>query len=305
MAKMGMRFFVVFLFLCALPLKSDDAAIVAIKKAYGEAAQSIARAQKGEGGLYCTELDVNRLGGSWRAVGDYSKKAVFWFIDQPEFVAAEGKKREAALAKVEVREKAAALESYREFFYVDGEPAFFFSRKGGGDVDERVYFKGGKALLRLLGKEEAEAGEGEGAILREARYWQELFLLSFGPVPEPAGSAGGEHAIDDWLADCLGKETSTLGTKACLGQAFDKWDAELNQKYRALNSRLDAKAQAALRDAQRAWLAFRDLELAWLAQFYGGLDGSLYGVMLAADRVERVRRRALDLGSLLAVREEE
>ncbi|GEM_PF-3573427 len=294
----------VFLLLCALPLKSDDAAIVAIKKAYGETAQAIARAQKGEGGLYCTELDVNRLGGSWRAVGDYSKKAAFWFADQPDFVAAEGRRREAALAKVEVREKAAALECYREFFYLNGEPAFFFSKKDGEGVDERVYFKGGKAFLRLLGKEEGEAGDSGAAILREARYWQDLFLLFFGPLPEPSGPAGGKHTIDDWLAGCLGKEASTLGTRICLGQAFDKWDAELNRKYRALNGRLAAKAQAALREAQRGWLAFLDLELAWLAQFYGGLDGSMYGVMLAADRVERVRRRALNLGSLLAVLEE-
>ncbi len=69
--------------------------------------------------------------------------------------------------------------------------------------------------------------------------------------------------------------------------------------------RLAEGLRPSLREAQRAWVAFRDGELAWLAAFYGGLDGSMYRSMLAADRVELVRKRVLELTSFLDVLEQE
>ncbi|MCX6558751.1 MAG: hypothetical protein NTW95_15195 [Candidatus Aminicenantes bacterium] len=51
----------------------------------------------------------------------------------------------------------------------------------------------------------------------------------------------------------------------------------------------------------RAWLTFRDRELAWLAVFYGRLDGTMYRNMLAADRVDLIKRRVLELDSYLDV----
>jgi uncharacterized protein YecT (DUF1311 family) len=111
----------------------------------------------------------------------------------------------------------------------------------------------------------------------------------------------GEHAIDTWLTGCMDKDPSTRGMNSCLGQAYEKWDVELNRVYRELSGKLDMEARAVLRETQRAWIAFRDRELAWLAKFYGGMDGTMYSTMLAADRVELVRKRALTLLSLLDV----
>ena len=62
---------------------------------------------------------------------------------------------------------------------------------------------------------------------------------------------------------------------------------------------MSAEPRAVLREAQRAWIAFRDRELAWLAKFYGGLAGTMYANMLAADRVDLVKRRVLELASYL------
>jgi uncharacterized protein YecT (DUF1311 family) len=294
----------VILFLAWLPLAADDAAVAGIRKAYADTAAAIGRALKGgEGGLYANELVLNSRNGSWRGSGNYAKKAVFWYADPPEFAVAQGKRREAVLAKVEVTETAAAITTYSEFLYLDGEPVFVFHRGGeGGPAEERTYFRGGRVIQRLGGTQGKAAAFDPAPLLREAAYWRGLFLSSFG---NPLPGARKENAVDSWLADCMEKDPSTQGTNACLVQALARWDNEMNRAYRELAGRLDAGRKNALREAQRAWVAFRDRELAWLGDFYGGLEGSMYGSMLAADRVEVTRKRALELDSLLDVLEQE
>ncbi len=286
--------------LACLSLAADDATVAGIRKAYADTATAIARAQKGaEGGLYANELVVNSRNGSWRGSGNYAKKAVFWYADPPEFAQLAGKKGGSALAKVEVTETAAAVTHYAEFFYVDGEPVFFFRRGGdGGNAEERVYFQDGRVVQHVGGAQGTQAAFDSSPLLREAAYWQEMFLLTFGGS---APALGKEHAIDTWLKGCMAKDPSTQGTNACLAQALTRWDNEMNRVYQELNGRLDARRRSTLREAQRAWVAFRDLELDWLGEFYGKLEGSMYGSMLAADKVEVMRKRALELASLLDV----
>ena len=293
-------------------LAVDDAPIAGIRQAYAETAAAITLGQKGEtGGLFCNKLVVNNFNGSWRAVGNYSQTIMFWYSDQPQFAAATGKKPETVLAKVEVRETAAAASIYQEFFFVDGDLVFFFRKEKTGDGpagEERIYFRGDKPLLRP-GKGETDPEPGAAAaIVRAADHWQKLFLLHFGAVaPAPVNSAGvtAAYPVDAWLAACMEKDPSSQGMNRCLGQAYEKWDAELNRAYRELSARLAEGLRPSLREAQRAWVDFRDRELAWLATFYGALDGSMYRGMLAADRVELVRKRVLELLSLLDVLEQE
>jgi hypothetical protein len=167
----------------AAVIAAEAPGVQEIKKLYVETAAAIALAQKGEtGSLYCNELTVNSRNGSWRAVGNYLKKAAFWYSDQPEFTAASGKRAEMALVKVEVRETAAISSSYREFFFVNGRLLFFFRSEKAGDKavsEERIYFRDGKPLLRLIGQEKASAAIEAMPISKEAEYWQKLFLLSF------------------------------------------------------------------------------------------------------------------------------
>jgi len=120
-------------------------------------------------------------------------------------------------------------------------------------------------------------------------------------LPLPSAGSAAKHPIDDWLTGCMEKDPSTRGMNNCLGQAYEKWDLELNRVYQDLSGRLGVEARRVLREAQRAWIAFRDRELAWLARFYGGLDGTMYANMLAADRVDLVKRRVLELASYLDV----
>ena len=128
-------------------------------------------------------------------------------------------------------------------------------------------------------------------------YW----VISIACLPFLEGSSAAKHPIDIWLAGCMEKNPSTQGMNACLGQAYEKWDLELNRVYRELSDCLNADTKAVFREAQRAWLVFRDRELAYLSSFYGGLAGTMYGTMLAADRVDLVKRRVLELESYLDV----
>jgi len=134
-----------------------------------------------------------------------------------------------------------------------------------------------------------------------------LLVLAILAICMPASSTSerSKHSIDEWLTECMKKNSFSQGMNDCLGQAYEKWDLELNRVYRELSARLDTEARIVLREAQRAWLEYRDRELAWLAKFYGGLDGTMYSTMLAADRVDLLKRRVLELASLLDVREQQ
>jgi len=120
---------------------------------------------------------------------------------------------------------------------------------------------------------------------------------------DKAASAPAKHPIDVWLEQCTAKDESTAGQIACLTTAFEKWDAELNRVYQELMKKLPEAARPALKSAQLAWLKHRDEEFKLLAALYDSLDGTMYGLMKAADRVDFVRKRALELSSYISVLE--
>ncbi|MCX6567323.1 MAG: DUF1311 domain-containing protein [Candidatus Aminicenantes bacterium] len=126
-----------------------------------------------------------------------------------------------------------------------------------------------------------------------------------GPPQEQENVAAGaaKHPIDAWLEECTAKDESTAGQLACLATAYGKWDAELNRVYQELMNKLPEDSRPALKAAQVAWLKHRDEEFKLLAALYDPLDGTMYGLMKTADRVDIVRKRALELSSYLDVLE--
>jgi len=164
------------------PKGGIDEAVRAIKQFYAETAVAISLAQKGEpGGLYSNELVINSRNGSWRAVGNYRKTMTFWYSDQPEFVAQEGKSPESALGKVEINETASVRSLYREFLFKEGNLVFYFQREKAGeesDLEERCYFADNNLLVRLAPGAETERFTPQ-PIFQEAKYLQKLFLSTF------------------------------------------------------------------------------------------------------------------------------
>jgi len=130
-----------------------------------------------------------------------------------------------------------------------------------------------------------------------------------------AGAAGGaaagagaqtsrppvKHPIDQWLSDCMAKDPSTQGMLSCLEEGYRRWDAELNRVYKELMSRLAPKEQGTLKESQIAWLKQRDETFKLLQIIYAKKDGTMFLTMKAADRVDIVQKRALELSSYLDV----
>jgi uncharacterized protein YecT (DUF1311 family) len=131
------------------------------------------------------------------------------------------------------------------------------------------------------------------------------FFLAFFFLAVAAFSQEAEekHPIDIALDKCMDKNPSTQGTVGCLEEAYKKWDAELNKNYKALTLKMDAKQKAALLAAQRKWIEYRDLEFKAQISVYETMQGTMFQPMAVNDRMEVVKKRALDLKNYLELLE--
>ena len=128
-----------------------------------------------------------------------------------------------------------------------------------------------------------------------------LVLVLASGAAAPQATSPAKHPIDQWLADCLAQDPSTQGQLQCLGEAYTRWDAELNRAYKALMAKLSPEEQAVLKESQRAWLKQRDEMFKLIQMIYAKKDGTMFRTMHAADRVDVVQKRALELSSTLDV----
>ena len=114
--------------------------------------------------------------------------------------------------------------------------------------------------------------------------------------------AGAAHAADDAidaeLESCLDNEMTTQGMVACYGTANEAWDAALNEVYASLRETLTPDEAAALRDAQRAWIAFRDAESTFLGSLETPDRGTMMRITSNAMLTDVVKARVLALRSL-------
>lgn len=106
------------------------------------------------------------------------------------------------------------------------------------------------------------------------------------------------HAV----SDCVNPQDQ--GTmNECASRGYSRADAELNRRYRALQSRLKGDRDGArkLTEAQRAWIAFRDSECAF--QTTGMTGGSAEPFARATCLEETTRSRSATLQRYLDCRE--
>lgn len=85
---------------------------------------------------------------------------------------------------------------------------------------------------------------------------------------------------------------STHGMVQCLATETEAWDEVLNREYAALIRALDEEQTAALRDAQRKWMAFRDADCAFPDVL---VRGSMALPWMADCVMQHTARRALEL----------
>ena len=103
------------------------------------------------------------------------------------------------------------------------------------------------------------------------------------------------NPIEKELTDCMDKNPSTMGVLDCIDAAYQKWDDELNIYYKKLMEILDEEGKTSLKNAQKKWIEFRDLEFKNIQNIYSFKEGTMYLPMQALDKMDIVKRRALEL----------
>ncbi|HOY67772.1 MAG TPA: DUF1311 domain-containing protein [Candidatus Ozemobacteraceae bacterium] len=121
------------------------------------------------------------------------------------------------------------------------------------------------------------------------------------PAAAETSERAGTHPIDRQVETLLAKDESTAGQNHAFEEGERLWDTELNRLYRELSARLDEVGRKRLREAQRAWLAFRDAEFVRLGDQFGRKEGTMFGPMLAAARMELVKARAREMADALGI----
>ena len=99
-------------------------------------------------------------------------------------------------------------------------------------------------------------------------------------------------------ADPCAEAETTAQMQACLGEQYQKVDAELNRTYRQAMEALDQTRQAKLRAAQKAWIAFRDAS----AEFDASIaeEGTMYQLIYLDTLIAMTRERSRTLAAVAA-----
>ncbi|WP_168184713.1 lysozyme inhibitor LprI family protein [Oleiagrimonas sp. MCCC 1A03011] len=111
--------------------------------------------------------------------------------------------------------------------------------------------------------------------------------------------------IDRLLDACLKKAVSTRDIEGCYGEAYHRWDAQMNLWYRRFmaskDADIDTAAKESMRVAQRQWLKYRDAQFDALSDLYGHRSGTIWPVIAMRKRIALPRTRARALASYLQV----
>jgi hypothetical protein len=142
------------LFTCFLLIKFSAVAqfntVEKIRAYYNKINGKISSAQKDKIGMYCNEVVVNKLGGSWPGVGNYQKRISIWYSDDP--VSAGTDRPADYLEKVNISGESAGEKFTEEYLFWNGELLFycFFDSYKENDIgqrdEHRLYFSKGKLL---------------------------------------------------------------------------------------------------------------------------------------------------------------
>lgn len=95
------------------------------------------------------------------------------------------------------------------------------------------------------------------------------------------------------------KGNTTAGQLGCVGKAYAAWDKRLNIAYSALMKTLDAKQDALLLTAQRAWLEYR--KNAAFTDEWAVNNGSMGNVIASEAHLDPLRERIQALEGYAAV----
>ena len=127
-------------------------------------------------------------------------------------------------------------------------------------------------------------------------------LLSIQTFAQSSGDAAPQNPIDVRYQACLNlpSNETTVGMIECAHAAADAWNAELENDYKLLMSKLSPDGQKSLERAQRAWVEYREKESSFSGTlYYSEMDGTMWHTTNADRTYEIVRERALALEAYL------
>lgn len=90
---------------------------------------------------------------------------------------------------------------------------------------------------------------------------------------------------------------TTMGMANCAARETAWWDEQLNSYYDALRDSLTADQFAALRTAQRNWLAYRDAACDFEYEYWK--EGTIRSIFYTSCIMDKTAKRAIELGGYL------
>jgi uncharacterized protein YecT (DUF1311 family) len=126
-----------------------------------------------------------------------------------------------------------------------------------------------------------------------------LFAVFASPVfaAENFCDTGKPHPIDVWFEQAMDKTQGiTINIRNVQGEAYSRWDEELNRVYTELLTKLKGPDKNRLKEAQRAWIKFQDAEVAWLwSKAMYGQGGTLAPVIVSDVGRDFLKQRVCQL----------
>jgi uncharacterized protein YecT (DUF1311 family) len=107
--------------------------------------------------------------------------------------------------------------------------------------------------------------------------------------------------IDKKMEECISRNQTTLGMNKCGDEALVSWDRALNDAYNQLVNKIDKNGVVALRKSQREWVKFRDADFEFINSYYNDFTGSIYSNMNRGSKIDRVKKRVLELRGYIAL----
>ena len=81
----------------------------------------------------------------------------------------------------------------------------------------------------------------------------------------------------------------------CTYKSTTSWQQELIKNHNELMSQLDNEKKDYLKKAQQDWIEYKESEILLIKELYLTLDGTMYIIMAASEKLEIVKSRAIRL----------
>ncbi|EKV29236.1 hypothetical protein C882_0543 [Caenispirillum salinarum AK4] len=127
------------------------------------------------------------------------------------------------------------------------------------------------------------------------RQWKMVALAGgfavLAALAVPAGAVAQDDGLTEKYGACMDASGGvTINMKECIWAEHERQDARLNAAYKHVMGLLSDDRKAALRTAQRAWIAYRDANCGFFADPMGGtLAGVLASDCMMSETAERAR----------------